>query len=261
MTETETSDDLFEGVDVKLESPSDSKAVAKDVIKMDMPSMTSPEWNDAVMGLFEENELFDGRPVCAGLRRVAEMLLGRIVSSRPTQVFPPQNGSEVGRSTVVWEVIFRDGSLFSDVADCWEGNTDDMFCVFSTATAATRAEGRALRKALRIKTVAAEEMTTKNTAGIVKEMSRSSKKSKDSEYDATERMTDSQANFIDVKAKQLDVDVEKFFKTVFDLNVNRKIDKLQASAAIQRLNDYQQDSSLISSSILSYQSDWRNTSK
>jgi hypothetical protein len=247
-------DDLFAGINIRGIDEVDTRV--KDFIMTDSPSPTSPEWNDYVLSLFDESELYDGRPLCAGLRRVAELILGRIVSSRPTQVFPPSAGNEIGRATVVWEVIFADGSLFSDVADCWEGNTDDAFCVFNTATAATRAEGRALRKALRLKTVAAEEMTKKNTAIIARSISQTSV-STEGEYDDSQRMTDPQANFIDVKCKQLDLNVEDFFKEVFKVNIKRKIDKGQASAAIQKLNDYQQDKSLIPSSITQYKPNWR----
>jgi hypothetical protein len=192
------------------------------------------------------------------LRRVAELVLGRIVSSRPTQVFPPSGGDEIGRATVIWEVIFMDGSLFSDVADCWEGNTDDTFCVFNTATAATRAEGRALRKALRIKTVSAEEMTKKNTASIVKSISQTKRVETEGEYDDSYRMSDAQANFIDAKCSQLNLNVSEFFNEVFDLNVKRKIDKRQASDAIKKLNEYQQDKKLIPDSITAYIADWRS---
>lgn len=258
----EEDDDIFE--DTQLKTPVQDGEVVRpkrDVIVLDGPSRTSPEWNDHVLSLFEDSEMFDGRPLCAGLRRVAELVLGPIVVSRPTKVFPPKDGDEIGRSTVVWEVIFEDGRLFSDVADCWEGNTDDAFCVFNTATAATRAEGRALRKALGLKTVTAEEMTTKNTAKVVKDVSSKRNTSTEGEYDDSQRMTDPQANFIDIKAKQLDINVVEFFKTVFKLNVNRKIDKKQASTAIERLNEYQQDKSLVPESIISYQSDWRSTSR
>lgn len=250
------SDDLFENV--CLQTPQNVDTKTKDVIVMDRPTPTSPEWNDYVLGLFDESELYEGRPLCAGLRRVAEFLLGRIVSSRPTQVFPPAAGDQIGRATVVWEVIFDDGSLFSDVADCWEGNTDDAFCVFNTATAATRAEGRALRKALRLKTVAAEEMTKKNTASIARSISQTKNVATEGEYDDSQRMTDPQANFIDVKCKQLNINVAEFFKGVFDVNVKRNVNKGQASVAIQKLNDYQQDKSLIPDFVTAYQPDWRN---
>ena len=251
------SDNMFEGV--ALESPFDVDTSVKDEIVTEGPNPTDVEWNDYVLGLFDEKELYDGRPLCAGLRRVAGLLLGRIVISRPTQVFPPTEGDTIGRATVIWEVVFEDGSVFSDVADCWEGNTDDTFCVFNTATAATRAEGRALRKALRLKTVAAEEMTKKNTASIVRSISQTkAMEATEGEYNDSQRMTDPQANFIDVKCKQLNLNVVEFFKEVFDVNVKRKVDKGQASAAIQKLNDFQADKGLIPDSINSYLSDWRN---
>tara|TARA_Y100001938_G_scaffold125654_1_gene176817 strand:- start:134 stop:901 length:768 start_codon:yes stop_codon:yes gene_type:complete len=248
--------DLFE--DIELQTPSNTDTSVKDVIMDDAPSITSPEWNDYILELFAPNELFDGRPTCAGLRRVSELVLGQIVSSKPTQVFPPNSGDEVGRATVIWEVVFADGSVFSDVADSWEGNTDDMFCVFNTATAATRAEGRALRKALRLRTVAAEEMTKKDTASIVKSISQTKRVETEGEYDDSYRMSDAQANFIDSKCKQLNLSVVEFFSEVFDLNVKRKIDKRQASDAIKKLNDYQQDKSLIPDSITAYVAEWRN---
>lgn len=249
--------DLFE--DIELQTPSNTDTKVKDVIMDEnAPSMTDPEWNDYVLGLFDKSELYDGRPLCAGLRRISELILGRIVSSRPTQVFPPSSGEEIGRATVIWEVVFADGSVFSDVADCWEGNTDDTFCVFNTATAATRAEGRALRKALRLRTVAAEEMTSKNTASIVKSISQAKRVETEGEYDDSYRMSDAQANFIDAKCNQLNLNVTEFFDKAFSIKVSRKVDKKQASAAIQKLNDYQQDKSLIPDNISSYTSDWRN---
>lgn len=250
-------DDLFEGVE--LETPHNVDTKVKDRIVTEGPNPTSPDWNDYVLSLFDESELYDGRPLCAGLRRVAELVMGRIVSSRPTQVFAPQSGDEIGRATVIWEIVFEDGSLFSDVADCWEGNTDDAFCVFNTATAATRAEGRALRKALRLKTVAAEEMTKKNTASIVRSISQTkAMEATDGEYNNAERMTDKQGNFIDLKSKQLNIDVEAFFKEVFETNVKRKVTKSQASDAIQLLGgDYQKDKSLYAN-FMGYKSDWRD---
>ena len=248
--------DLFENVE--LETPSNTDTSVKDVIvDENQPSITSPEWNDYVLGLFADNELFDGRPTCAGLRRVSELVLGQIVSSRPTQVFPPSDGNGVGRSTVIWEVVFGDGSVFSDVADSWEGNTADMVCVFNTATAATRAEGRALRKALRLRTVAAEEMTKKDTASIVRSISQTSKVATEGEYDDSDRMTDAQANFVDSKCRQLDINGAEFFQNVLNTSVKRKVTKRQASLAIEKLNDYQRGIVSVPDDITGYSEDWR----
>lgn len=250
--------DLFK--DVELATPSNTEVGTKDVVQSAV-SVTDIEWNDYVMGHFSEKELFDGRPLCAGLRRVAELLLGKIVSSKPTQVFPPSNtGEEIGRATVVWEVVFEDMSVFSDVADAWEGNTDDTFCVFNTATAATRAEGRALRKALRLKTVAAEEMTTKDTAKVVKSMSKAGVVQKaGAEYNSADRVTPNQLGFINTLAERNNIDPSKMFKEVFNVAGSpTKITKAQAHLAIEKLNEYQQNKGDIPSSILGYDSNWRN---
>ena len=248
--------DLFENVE--LATPSNTKVGTKDVIENGI-CPTDPEWNDYVLGHFEDNEMFEKMPLCNGLRRDAELLMGRIVFSGPIQVFPPSGGNEIGRSTVIWKVEFEDGSAFCDVADSWEGNTDDTFCVYNTATAATRAEGRALRKALRIRVVAAEEVTKKNTAEIVKSISRTTGvQTTQGEYQTTGRMTENQERFIDGKCKQLDIHPAKLFKDVFNLSVSKKIDKKQASDAIEKVNEYQQNKGSIPDSITGYQQDWRN---
>ena len=122
----------------------------------DHPTYGSKEWNEFVMSQFENNELIDGNPICAGLRRVAEELLGDIISSGPSEVYPSTDPNGPGRATVVYQVVFNwmnsgEVRTYSEVADVWHGNTDDLFCAHPVATASTRAEGRALRKALKVR--------------------------------------------------------------------------------------------------------------
>ena len=250
--------DLFESM--TLESPMNTDTSVKDVIMDDAPDITSPDWNEYVMELFEENELIDGMPLSAGLRRVSELVLGPVRSSGPVQVFPPKDDHSHGSATVVWKVDFMNGQSFSDVADCWEGNTDDTFCAFSVATAGTRAEARALRKALRLRSVAAEEVTKKDTAQVVSSISRGKTVEEPTagEYQDSSRMTDPQSNHINVKCKQLDINVGNLFKEEFNVSVSRKVTKKQASAAIEKLNSFQRDTSSIPKSIIGYNSDWRN---
>ena len=242
---------------VELQTAQDMDTTPTDIVMSDAPDITSPDWNDYVMGLFIEKELYDGNPLVAGLRRVAELVIGPIVFSGPTQVFPPQREDHHGRATVVFTVEFDNGMRFSDVADCWEGNTDDMFCAYAVATASTRAEGRALRKALRIKAVAAEEMTKKDTAKIVRDLS-TKKESSDGGYNEDGRMSDAQYNFIDVKCKQLNVNGEELFKQIFSVDNKRKVSKRVASDIIDKLNEYQRDKSNIPEAILGYIEEWRS---
>jgi hypothetical protein len=207
------------------------------------------------MTLFHETEMVDGHPLVAGLRRVAELVLGPIIFSGPTQVFPVQRDDHHGRATVIFTVEFDNGMRYAEVADSWEGNTDDTFCAYAVAIASTRAEARALRKALKIKGVAAEELTKKDTAKIVRQIS-SVKDSSGGEYNDQDRMSDAQYNFIDVKCKQLNIDGEKLFAS-FKVDSGKKVSKKIASDIIDSLNDYQRDKSSIPQDIIGYQQEWR----
>lgn len=249
-------ENLFEGVE-ELETPSNVDTSVKNVILEDAPHMLSPEWHDYAMSLFNEDELVDGHPLVAGLRRVSELVIGQILFSGPTQVFPVQRDDHHGRATVVFTVKFANGSTYSEVADSWEGNTDDMFCAYAVAIASTRAEARALRKALKIKGVAAEELTKKDTAKIVRQIS-SVKESSGGDYDDQSRMSDAQYNFIDIKCKQLNVDGAKLLKEVFNVDHNKKISKKVASDIIDTLNNYQRDKSSIPEGVVGYKEEWRN---
>lgn len=257
MARKKNDDDMFSGVE--LETPSNTNTSVKDVVAPDAPPMHDPKWNDYVMGLFSEDELFDGRPLVAGLRRVAELILGRIVKSVPNQVFPPKDEEHFGRAVISWIIEFESGEIFGDVGDSWVGNTDDAFCPFNVATAATRAEGRALRKALRIKTVSAEEMTKKDTEAVARNIVKANEnKVSDGSYREEDRASDAQINFIDIKCKQLDVDAVAFLSNVFNVKSISKMAKGIASKAIDELNGYQRDTSKIPNNVVGYVNNWRN---
>ena len=226
-----------------------------------MPAYGSEKWHDYVMSKFHKTELFDGNPVCAGLRRVTEELLGTIVVSRPTQVFPATDSDGPGRATVVFEVVIDwmdSGQLrtYSDVADVWHGNTDDLFCAHPVATASTRAEGRALRKALKVKCLAAEELAKKDVASIVRQTVQANQ-STDGEWKEDDSISTPQINFIDAKCKQLNVNVMKFINMgESSYETIEKVSKKTASKMLGVLNEYQTDTKSIPDEVSGYES-WR----
>ena len=236
-------------------------AEGPDLIEDNTPSILSPEWHDHAMSHFEKNELIDGNPVCAGLRRVAELLLGDIIETGPIQVDPPTDPDGPGRATVVYKVVLNwmnSGvyKTFIEAADVWHGNTDDLFCAHPVATACTRAEGRALRKALKLRVLAAEELAKKNIVEIVQ---RSIEKTTDGSYNSDDRISPQQVNFLDNRCKQLDLSVmsfisigEKVYRSINDVT------RESAKKMIGVLNGYQNDTDTIPENILGYQSDWRN---
>ena len=228
-------------------------------IEDNSPTIGSDDWHDYVMSHFKSNELIDGNPTCAGLRRVAEILLGEIMFSGPTQIFPATDANGPGRATVVFTVEFNwmnsgMSKSFAEVADVWHGNTDDLFCAHPAATASTRAEGRALRKALKVRVLAAEELAKKDIVNVVQQSISTS-----GEYNPDDRISPQQITFIDNKCKQLDVNVVEFIN--IGAENYRSINDVKRESGkkmIRVLNEYQNQTTPIPEQVLSYQEDWRN---
>lgn len=245
------------------EQVTDEDILVKPKEDPDHPPYGSKEWNDYAMSHFESNELIDGNPVCAGLRRVAELLLGDIVESGPTQVFPATDDNGPGRATVVYRVVFNwfnSGTprSYSDVADVWHGNTDDLFCAHPVATASTRAEGRSLRKALKIKCLAAEELVRKKDIVSIVQQSVQNNTPTDGGWDETNNISAAQVNFIDNKCRQLDINVVEFInlgETIYE-DIS-DVDKQKAGAMLGLLNKYQTKQKTPSEEIIGYNKNWR----
>lgn len=214
----------------------------------EQPDYLSPEWHDYVMSLFTSNELVEGNPTVAGLRRVAELVLGPIDFSGPTQVFPV-DGNGPGRSTVLYMVKFCgwmnsiSERTYTEVADVWTGNTDSTYVAYAPAMAATRAEGRCLRKALKLRAVSAEELTTQDTAKAVAEGS-------------TDMITTDQINFIDTKCKKLNLNVDKLIVKYGDFGGIYDVNKETGARIIKDLTSWTNKKELIESELLGYEN-WR----
>jgi hypothetical protein len=225
------------------------------------PDILSAEWHDYAMGKFLDSELVeingDKYPSCYGLRRVAELLIGTIIESKPIQVFMSSDSTtnSPGRVTIVYQVVFRsheDGSIrtIGDVAEVFSLNCDDLFLAYPAATACTRAEGRCLRKALKLRCVAAEEITrNKDVAKAVRQVTNSAPT--DGSYREEDPISGAQTNLLTNKCKEMNIDVLKFInigeKTYAKLN---DVSKKTAINMIKLLNDYQNNSKPIPANIL-----------
>jgi hypothetical protein len=211
------------------------------------PLYGSKEWHQYVMSLFDPTELVEGSPTCAGLRRVAEEILGDIVYSGPCQVFAATDVNGPGRATVVFEVVFdkwlgtEQTRTYKEVADVWHGNTDDLFCAHPVATASTRAEGRALRKALKIRCLAAEELTRKKDVEAVVKATVKVDVATTGEISDKDKITSAQINFLDKKC----------------LDIN-EVSKKEASNILTMINDFQNNSKPTPDSFKGYDKNWRN---
>jgi len=221
------------------------------------PDMLSPEWNDYVLQLFTDKELIDGNPLTAGLRRVAEMLIGEIISSKPVDVQRIETGDPIGKTTVTYEVQFlvKSGDreyvkTYADVSDVWAGNTDDLFAVHAPATASTKAEGRALRKALKLRVVAAEELCKKDVSQYLSQQS----------SQLEERIKPEQVKYVDINCKKLDIDVIKFINSGEKVyNSVYEVKRDTAAKMIEMINKIKRGDQKLNEDIKGYKQDWNET--
>jgi hypothetical protein len=235
-----------------------AKAKKDNEVTTNPPSKVSPndiEWTDYVLSLLSDDEKIMGNPTTDGLRRVFETALDcDIIESSSNVVQTPSPDNEK-RATVVHKISFylKNESVpveskhrsVSGAADVYWGNCDKIFRNHAVAVADTRAEGRALRRALKLrKVVAAEELA----------------KDIDDHPDANtvSKISDNQINFIDVLAQRLNI------------NVLNLLDSLQISTTniydtshddgvkvIKELSTFQTNLDSISENIKGYDSEWK----
>ncbi len=230
-------------------SPTSEKENSEDV------DSCSPEWTDHVIKQLTEDELINGNPTTDGLRRVTEKLLGPITRSEShvVQSPTPQNDNHaVVEHTIEIYVVdnLEEGlaphsRVFTDAADVFANNTPEEFAKHSVATACTKAEGRALRKALKLRRVYSfEEM-------------------QDSNNDAEPgKISTGQISFMNMICERCDINVLKLLrsgKTVFD-----KVEDIPYAAAV-KINDYlgkiQNGMVAAPESVMGYDAAWRTESE
>ena len=133
----------------------------KEEINTEITPADGPAWTEYVLSLLDRSEIVDGHPSCDGLRRIFPQVLGSIFKSIVTAHQLPELSNN-NRATISVQISYltKDGMAvtISDIADCYDGNTQAPYCNFPTATASTIAEGRCLRKALNIRVSTKEEM-------------------------------------------------------------------------------------------------------
>lgn len=233
------------------ENNGDFVVVKEDAITDNVPlSPSDPSWNDYVLSLFTEDELIHNNPTVDGLRRVAEDVLGPIISSE-TEVLQIPHKDNDRRATVKVSLSIeygeRDIRTVDGVASVYWGNTDSPFRNYPVSTAETRAEGRALRRALRLrKILAAEEM------GEVVDHDYS-------ETDAREQgmITPQQIKFLGLMSQRLDINIQKFVNKFYsEVNSITEISHADSLTLQKKLSEYQQDDSTISKDIKGYNANW-----
>lgn len=128
-----------------------------------VPHIDSPDWTAYVLAELRPNEVYDGRPTYAGVRRLATSLLGVIIDTVPTAFQSPNPANKhhscVGVSMTIdhpadyyWLGAYAGRTVrYGDLSDVFPADDKDYFgWHHSSATATTRTKARVLRDAFRL---------------------------------------------------------------------------------------------------------------
>lgn len=245
-TKKETDDSSKEINEIKLTNSNEIESV----------SPNDPEWTDKVLSLLNDDEKINGNPTTDGLRRIFELALNCIVIQAISEVVQSPDPNNEKRATVVHtlsyilkdvdptESEFKCRSV-SGAADVYWGNCDKIYRNHPVAVAETRAEGRALRRALKLRKVVAAEEIVENIEDHP-------------DQNSVSKITNNQINFIDVIAKRLNINVTALLKNNNLESVNiYALSHEDAVKIIRLLSSYQQDMSNILPDITGYTTEWK----
>ncbi len=210
------------------------------------------EWNDYVLGLLSDDEKIEGNPTTDGLRRIFEEAMNCQIISSISEVIQSPSVDNEKRATVSHAISYilnddkaKTPRTVSGAADVYWGNCDKIYRSHPVAVAETRAEGRALRRALRLRKVVTADEITKE----IEDHPDSSNISK---------ISNNQLNFMDVLAKRLDINMSKLLeqhghsdKNVYNIEHGVAVD------IIKVLSSYQQNTDNIPTDVRGYESNWK----
>ena len=221
-----------------------------------VPTIHDIEWTDYVLEQLTDDEKIMGNPTTDGLRRVFEKVMDCEIMEATTKVDQTPSRDNEMRATVTFSLTFKPNAatetrlglyntkLVTGAADVYWGNCDKIFRNHPVAVAETRAEGRALRRALRLrKVVAAEEVA--------------SEIEDHPDMDTVHKITNNQINFMDVLSKRLDIHMIKLLskldikeENVYNISYNDAVNAVSVIASYQQSNKIPED-------VLGYDPNWK----
>ena len=221
--------------------------------KIDINSL---EWTDHVLSLLSDDEKISGNPTTDGLRRIFEIALDCVVTDSSSTVVQSPSPENEKRATVVHSLTFvlnREGGpenilnfrSVSGAADVYWGNCDKIYRNHPVAVAETRAEGRALRRGLKLRKVVAAEELAKDIED-------------DPNGDNVNKISEQQINFIDVMAKRSNINIKELLLSMsIDPTNIKNIGHDTAVSIIRELSKYQQNLNDIPFKLVGYENEWR----
>lgn len=224
----------------------------EDIVK---PNINDVEWTDYVLNLLTDDEKIKGNPTTDGLRRILEVAMDCTIIKANSQVVQSPSPDNEKRATVVHtiEFILNDETTpeklkyrsVSGSADVYWGNCDKIYRNHPVAVAETRAEGRSLRRALKLRKVVSAEEIVENVED-------------NPDHNTVSKISNQQINFIDIMSQRLNINVLSLLESN-----GLKIDNIyeishdDAVNIIRLLSKYQQNMSDINDNITGYSKDWK----
>ena len=208
---------------------------------------SDPEWSEYVLDQMHDSELKEGNPTVDGLRRVTEKIYGEILGSNSDIIsHSVQEGSCTVRHTVEIRKYSTDSVItINACVDVKYQHIPHPFNQHLVATADTRAEGKALRRALKLRVITAEEMQNS---------------SEDDALAADENITDQQILAINQMCKRLDINLIQAVKDICpNAKCIRDSSNLQGRNLLSSLSEYQRSSDSVPKKLKGYNSEWRET--
>jgi len=212
-----------------------------------IPSEQDPEWSEYLLDQLSDSELINGAPTVDGLRRITQKCFGEIVESHSQIIETPtsQNNQRcVIRHTLGIEKHNGIGIIRVDgCVDVLYHKTPHPFKDHLVATADTRAEGKALRRALKIRVVTAEELQNEDESEAIS---------------TDELINDQQVLAINQLCKRLNISVQAIvtgeYKKVDQINQLRN---LEATLLISTIAGFQRKPKDIPESYIGYNENWK----
>lgn len=216
--------------------------------------ITDSEWTDHVLELLSDDEKIAGNPTTDGLRRIFEIAMECVIIDSNTDVVQSPEPTNEKRATVVHSItyVLNDPKMDPEIkkrsvsgsADVYWGNCDKIFRNHPVAVAETRAEGRCLRRALRLKKVLAAEEVVENLED-------------NPDAENSNKISLNQINFINVLAERLNINVKNLLESIsIDIEDPHKLEHTVAVDVIRTLSGYQRDMENIPEKIMGYDKEW-----
>ena len=211
------------------------------------PKEHDPDWSEFLIDQLSDNELINGAPTVDGLRRITEKCFGEIIGSR-SEIIDTPTAQNNQRCTIKHTLtIAKYGTAHSIVVDgCVDvlyHKTPYPFKDHLIATADTRAEGKALRRALKIRVVTAEELQNEDEHEALS---------------SDELVNDQQILAINQLCKRLDISVVPLvtgeYKKTKTINELRN---LEARLLISKLSEFQRTPDDIPKTYIGYNENWK----